>query len=76
MFEPTAQKLINIANEDVKDEKEKVKSKYSMVIAAAKRARQLVEEKDERVEAGKNPLTIAIDEIANKVIKVIPSDKD
>lgn len=76
MFEPTAQKLINIANEDVKEENEKVKSKYSMVIAAAKRARQLVEEKDERVESGKNPLTIAIDEIANKVIKVIPSDKD
>ena len=76
MFEPTAQKLISIANENVKDEKEKVKSKYTVVIAAAKRARQLVEEKDERVEAGKNALTIAIDEIANKVIKIIPSEKE
>lgn len=76
MFEPSAQKLINVVNENVNNEDEKIKSKYTMIIAAAKRARQLVDEKDQRVENGKNALTIAIDEIENKIVKVIPSNKE
>ncbi|MBR1454602.1 MAG: DNA-directed RNA polymerase subunit omega [Lachnospiraceae bacterium] len=74
MFEPSAQKLIDAANENILDEKEKIKSKYTIVLAAAKRARQLVDEKDERVEKGVNPLTIAVEEIEEKVIKVIPEN--
>ncbi len=76
MFEPSAQELIDAANENIQDENEKIKSKYTVIIAAAKRARQLVDEKDERVESGKNPLSIAVDEIENKVVKVIPDNKD
>ena len=76
MFEPSAQKLINVANESITNEEEKINSKYTMIIAAAKRARQLVDEKDQRVENGKNPLTIAIDEIEDKIVRVIPSNKD
>lgn len=72
MFEPSGQELINIANEGVLNENETVKSKYSVIIAAAKRARQLVDEKDARVEEGANPLTVAIDEIKNKVVKIQP----
>ena len=70
MFEPSGQELINIANESIMNENEKIKSKYTIVIAAAKRARQLVDEKDERVEEGANPLTVAIDEIKNKEVKI------
>ena len=76
MFEPSAQKLINVVNENVNNEDEKIKSKYTIIIAAAKRARQLVDEKDQRVENGKNALTIAIDEIENKIVKVVPSNKE
>lgn len=76
MFEPSAQKLINVANESITSEGEKINSKYTMIIAVAKRARQLVDEKDQRVENGKNPLTIAIDEIEDKIVRVIPSNKD
>ena len=76
MFDLSAQQLIDVANESILNDNEKIKSKYTMVIAAAKRARQLVESKDERVESGKNALTIAIDEIENKMIKVIPGNKD
>ena len=72
MFEPSGQELINIANESILNENEKIKSKYTIIIAAAKRARQLVDEKDERVEEGANPLTIAIDEIKNKEVKIEP----
>ena len=76
MFEPSAQKLINVANESIANENEKINSKYTMIIAAAKRARQLVDEKDQRVESSKNALTIAIDEIENKIVRVVPSNKD
>ena len=76
MFEPSAQKLINVVNESITNENEKINSKYTMIIAAAKRARQLIDEQDQRVENGKNALTIAIDEIEDKIVRVIPSDKD
>ena len=72
MFEPSGQELINIANESILNENEKIKSKYTVIIAAAKRARQLVDEKDERIDEGANPLTVAIDEIKNKEVKIEP----
>lgn len=74
MFEPSGQELINIANESILNDNEKIKSKYTVIIAAAKRARQLVDEKDERIDEGANPLTIAIDEIKNKEVKIEPED--
>ena len=74
MFEPSAQKLIDAANESILNENERIKSKYTIILAAAKRARQLVDEKDERVENGKNPLTIAVEEIKEKAVKVIPEN--
>lgn len=76
MFEPSGQELIDIANESILNENEKIKSKYSVIIAAAKRARQLVDNKDERVENGANALTVAIDEIKNNIVKIEPDNKD
>ncbi len=76
MFEPSGQELIDIANESILNENEKIKSKYSVIIAAAKRARQLVDKKDERVENGANALTVAIDEIKNNIVKIEPDNKD
>lgn len=76
MFEPSGQELIDIANESILNENEKIKSKYSVIIAAAKRARQLVDEKDERVENGVNALTVAIDEIKDGIVKIEPDNKD
>ena len=76
MFEPSGQELIDIANESILNENEKIKSKYSVIIAAAKRARQLVDEKDERVENGANALTIAIEEIKENLVKIEPDNRD
>ena len=76
MFEPSGQELIDIANESILNENEKIKSKYSVIIAAAKRARQLVDEKDERVENGVNPLTIAVEEIKENLVKIEPDNRD
>lgn len=74
MFEPSAQKLIDIANESILSENEKVKSRYTVIIAAAKRARQLIDEKDKRVENGDNPLTIAVKELERKEVRIVKED--
>lgn len=74
MFEPSAQKLIDIANESIENENEKVKSKYTVIIAAAKRARQLVDEKDSRVDGGANALTVAVKEMKDKIVRIVKED--
>lgn len=74
MFEPSAQKLIDIANESIRNNNEKVKSKYTVIIAAAKRARQLVEEKDSRVDGGANALTVAVKEMKDKIVRIVKED--
>ena len=76
MFEPSAQKLIDVANESILNENEKVKSKYTVIVAAAKRARQLVANNDERVQGGANPLTVAVNELKNKDVKIVKEDKE
>lgn len=76
MFEPSGQELIDIANASILNENEKIKSKYSIIIAAAKRARQLVDEHDERVENGANALTVAIDEIKDNYVKIESDNRD
>lgn len=76
MFEPSAQKLIDVANESIFNENEKVKSKFTVILAAAKRARQLVDNNDERVEGGANALTVAINELENKDVRIIKEYKE
>lgn len=76
MFEPSAQKLIDIANTNIADENEKVKSKYTLIVATAKRARQLVKNNDKRVTDGANPLTVAVKELESGNVKIIKENKD
>lgn len=70
MFDISTEDLINITNEGVYDEANKVESKFSIIIAVAKRARQLVAEKDYRIE-NENPLSVAVEEFKNHEIQVI-----
>lgn len=50
--------------------REKVDSRYTLVVAAAKRARQLVNQAQPLVNpVGKKPVSIALEEIANDLIK-------
>ena len=62
MFKPSVNELINVVNKNILNDTQKVKSKFTIVMAPSKRARQLVEERDERVEGGANALTVAIKE--------------
>lgn len=70
MLYPTYQDLMNKVNEQAAQEGEpEVKSRYSIVIAAAKRARQLVD-RDLCPEDAK-PLSEAVEEMNEGKVKIL-----
>lgn len=72
MLKPSYAELMEIMN---KDSESDVTSRYTVVIAAAKRARQLIDGDEPMTEnpayAGK-PVSIAVEEIREGKIKVVP----
>ena len=65
MLHPSYTDLIDVVNSDIEPgEQPVVQSRYSIVIAASRRARQIIGGEDPMVAgaAGKKPLSIAIDE--------------
>ena len=71
MLHPSYTDLINVVNKDIEPgEQPVVQSRYSIVIAASKRARQLI-----AGEAGKKPLSIAIDELYQQKVKILPEEE-
>ncbi|MDR3270913.1 MAG: DNA-directed RNA polymerase subunit omega [Peptococcaceae bacterium] len=50
-----------------------VDSKYSLVVAAAKRARSLMENTDEEATKGEKPVSIALREIAEQKLHITSS---
>lgn len=77
MLHPSYTDLINAVNADVEPgEQPVVQSRYSIVIATAKRARQLVDGEEATVPSfGKKPLSIAIDEVYKKKVKIVNDDE-
>ena len=77
MLHPSYTDLINAVNSDVEPgEQPVVQSRYSIVIAAAKRARQLVDGADTTVPSyGKKPLSIAVDELYKGTVKIVGEDE-
>jgi len=76
MLHPSYTELIEAANKNVPEGEEPVvTSRYSIVIATAKRARQLVAGEEPLVEADdkKKPLSIAVDELKNGQIAILPA---
>lgn len=76
MLRPSYTDLINVVNSEVEPgEHPVVKSRYSIVIAAARRARQLIAGEDTSVpNAGRKPLSVAVEEIYEGKVKVIADD--
>lgn len=68
MLEPSYTQIMTKLNED--KEAQVVTSRYSIVIAAARRARQLVDDKDETTMQGRKPITVAIDELYTGKMKI------
>ena len=68
MFDVTTTDLMEVVNED-REANDKL-SKFSVIVAIAKRARQLVENQDERILTD-NPVTIAVDEFVDKEVNIV-----
>ena len=78
MLHPSYTDLINVVNSDIEPgEQSVVQSRYSIVIAASKRARQLIAGDEPLVAGanGKKPLSIAIDELYHQKVKVLPEEE-
>ena len=76
MLRPSYNDLINSANKySGHPERPTVQSRYSIVIAAAKRARQLIDGDEPLVDPkGRKPLSIAIDEIYQGKVQILSED--
>ena len=73
MLHPSYTDLINVVNSEVEPgEQPVVQSRYSIVIATAKRARQLINKTEALVEStGKKPLSVAIEELYKSKVKIV-----
>ena len=74
MLHPSYTDLINAVNSDVEPgEQPVVQSRYSIVLAASKRARQIIGGDDPLVAAapGKKPLSIAVQELYEGRVKIL-----
>lgn len=79
MLHPSYTDLMKVVNQDVEEGATKiVNSRYSIVLATAKRARQLIDGEMPLVNAkdGAKPLSVAIDELNNAKIKIIAEDAE
>ena len=79
MLHPSYTELMNAVNSEVKEgEQPIVSSRYSIVIAAAKRARQIIAGAESAVPDYKNkkPLSVAVDELMNGDVKILSSSED
>lgn len=79
MLHPSYTDLIEAVNSDVEPgEQPVVQSRYSIVIAASKRARQLIAGDEPLVAgaAGKKPLSTAVQELYEQKVKILTEDEE
>lgn len=79
MLHPSYSDLMEAVNSNVEPgEQPVVQSRYSIVIAAAKRARQLIagDEPLVRGAAGKKPLSTAVQELYEQKVTILPEEPE
>ena len=80
MLHPSYLELMNAvnANAETTDGKPVVTSRYSIVVAAAQRARQLIEEEVQEADnyVISKPLSTAINELMSGKVTIVPGDED
>ena len=76
MLHPSYTYLMKVVNSEVEEgETPVVNSRYSIVLATAKRARQIIAGEEPLVDAkGKKPLSIAVEELNKGKIKIMSED--
>ncbi|MDY4692556.1 MAG: DNA-directed RNA polymerase subunit omega [Blautia sp.] len=79
MIHPSYTELIEAINANSEDDDTtmSVNSRYSLVLATSKRARQIIAGSQPLVEnaQGKKPLSVAIDELYQGKVKILPPDE-
>lgn len=79
MIHPSYSELMQVVNKDTEiDEPPVVNSRYSIVLATSKRARQIIGGDTPLVPyvSGKKPLSVAIDELYEGKVKIVVEDKN
>ena len=79
MLHPSYSDLMKVGNSEVEPGEEKiVNSRYSIVMATAKRARQIIggHEPMVKVKPGEKPLSIAVDELNQGKIKILGEEEE
>ncbi len=79
MLHPSYTDLMRVVNSGVEiGEEPVVNSRYSIVLATAKRARQIIAGEEPLVDnaAGKKPLSIAVEELYSGKVKIVGDDEE
>ena len=76
MLHPSYNELMSVVNKDAKEDEQVVKSRYSIVMSTAKRARQLVdlgymEQEDHSIK----PLSVAVDELYTGKVRILTPEQ-
>ena len=78
MLHPSYSDLMKVVNSEVEPGEAKVvNSRYSIVMATAKRARQIIAGDDTLVNSnGKKPLSVAVEELNDAQIKILSDEEE
>ena len=78
MIHPSYSELMNVINSEVEPgEQPPVQSRYSIVIATSKRARQIIDGNPTYVNGkGKKPLSVAVEELYEGKVKIVGDDSE
>ena len=78
MLHPSYTDLMTVVNSEVEPgEQPVVNSRYSIVLATAKRARQIIDGAEPMVDAKcPKPLSIAIDELYHSDVKIVNDEEE
>jgi DNA-directed RNA polymerase subunit omega len=78
MLHPSYTDLMKVVNSEVEEgETPVVNSRYSIVLATSKRARQIIAGEQPLVDGeGKKPLSIAIQELQSGLVKIVSEDEE
>ena len=74
MLHPSYTDLMDVVNHDVEPgEQPVVQSRYSIVLATSKRARQIIDGEEPLVRASSDakPLSVAVDELYQSKVKIV-----
>lgn len=78
MLHPSYSDLMKVVNSEVEPGEAKVvNSRYSIVMATSKRARQLIAGDEALIDdEGKKPLSVAVEELNNGEIQILSDDEE